>query len=313
MTDDAGRKALADEADTLLSAGYATDMDIAGAWRFIKKAAAALRTPLPATASREAIVPLPGELAFIQVLWKALNHIANYSPVSRIQPVLIARDAIKEANALTFESEPIKAALAPVQSATREALDNSQSLLAMIYQLNTKGSVSEYDWENVGLSGLITAQITENRHALSSVPADERGECCKGLAPVAECRCEQERTAQGHPSYHRGEGVSTPTQPSDRDAVVEGWQPIETAPKNKTVQIAYLNRAGKWRMPRAIYYPENTLELDNWDELESQYAPPGWYESTVEGEEPIQAISGAPTHWQPLPAPPSLTPSERKP
>jgi hypothetical protein len=51
--------------------------------------------------------------------------------------------------------------------AVREALDNSQSLLAMIHQLNTNGSVSERDWETEGLSDLITKQITENRAALT--------------------------------------------------------------------------------------------------------------------------------------------------
>lgn len=29
--------------------------------------------------------------------------------------------------------------------------------------------------------------------------------CCYGLAPSSECRCEQERAAQGHPPYHRSE------------------------------------------------------------------------------------------------------------
>jgi hypothetical protein len=29
------------------------------------------------------------------------------------------------------------------------------------------------------------------------------GGCCKGLAPIADCRCEQERKAAGYPPYHR--------------------------------------------------------------------------------------------------------------
>jgi uncharacterized protein DUF551 len=66
------------------------------------------------------------------------------------------------------------AASAPSQAGgVREALDNSQSLLAMIYQLNTNGSVSEHDWENEGLADLITKQIAENRAALSALPAPE--------------------------------------------------------------------------------------------------------------------------------------------
>jgi hypothetical protein len=53
-------------------------------------------------------------------------------------------------------------------STTREALENSQSLLAMIYKLNTNGSVGERDWENGGVGGLIEKQISENRFTLNA-------------------------------------------------------------------------------------------------------------------------------------------------
>lgn len=52
---------------------------------------------------------LPGELAFVQVLLEGLAEIAAYSPASTMQPVQIARDTLRKANALTFESEPLRA------------------------------------------------------------------------------------------------------------------------------------------------------------------------------------------------------------
>lgn len=43
------------------------------------------------------------EMIIIQIAMKALRHIAGYSPVSRIQPVMIARDTIKKIETVTFE------------------------------------------------------------------------------------------------------------------------------------------------------------------------------------------------------------------
>lgn len=63
--------------------------------------------------------PLPGELALIQIAMETLRHIANYTPVSRIQPVMIARDALKKIDALTFESEPVKALALPPDEPAR--------------------------------------------------------------------------------------------------------------------------------------------------------------------------------------------------
>lgn len=51
---------------------------------------------------------LPGELAFIQTILQGLAEIAAYSPASTVQPVQIARDTMRKANALTFESEPLR-------------------------------------------------------------------------------------------------------------------------------------------------------------------------------------------------------------
>lgn len=54
-----------------------------------------------------AIKPLPGELALIQIALESLRHISGYAPASNIQPVLIARDALKKIAELKFESESV--------------------------------------------------------------------------------------------------------------------------------------------------------------------------------------------------------------
>jgi hypothetical protein len=63
------------------------------------------------------------------------------------------------------------------------------------------------------------------------------------------------------------------------------WQPIETAPKNRTVLVWYRNRRGKWRVVKAMYVTANTLECDP-DEFSedcyeeengSYYCTEGWY------------------------------------
>jgi hypothetical protein len=77
---------------------------------------------------------------------------------------------------------------------TREALDNSQSLLVMIYQLNTNGSVSEHDWETEGLAGLITKQIAENRAALS---ATQGRDADSALRPADGGRISEEGLMEG--------------------------------------------------------------------------------------------------------------------
>lgn len=42
----------------------------------------------------------PSELILLQIVMETLQHIANYSPVSHIQPVMIARDTLKKIETL---------------------------------------------------------------------------------------------------------------------------------------------------------------------------------------------------------------------
>lgn len=119
MTDDAGRKALADEIETYSNKYRRGDDAWANAlptlsWQQLDLIVAALRTPLPATASREAIENLRKiELEKLDVIDNERDRIWQGGKISGISAAL---------------------ALAPVQSATREALDGEtiQTLLDLL-------------------------------------------------------------------------------------------------------------------------------------------------------------------------------------
>lgn len=99
---------------------------------------------------------------------------------------------------------------------------------------------------------------------------------------------------------------------------VEGmqWQPIETAPTGRNVLIAFQNSLGKWRYAKAALIAPRTQETygdSDWleydDETDTYWLPGGWYED-VEAETGSDFtrfhLSGVrPTHWLPLPQPPS--------
>lgn len=74
---------------------------------------------------------------------------------------------------------------------------------------------------------------------------------------------------------------------------VAGWQPIETAPKNRKLIVGYFNPLGKWRTILATYFTEGTLESDTDD---SGFAPEGWYEAT-EAYEYLMPVEHEPERW----------------
>lgn len=86
---------------------------------------------------------------------------------------------------------------------------------------------------------------------------------------------------------------------------MSNWQPIETAPKDVKVLVAYQNRLGNWRVVTACYHTQLDWSDDYLrdDDDESEYAPEGWYEES-ESSETIYCTDCPPTHWMPLPAPP---------
>lgn len=90
------------------------------------------------------------------------------------------------------------------------------------------------------------------------------------------------------------------------------WQPIETAPSNKTVLVFFQNELGKGRVVKAVFFPKNTNtdtdgEFAEYDEeTDEYYAPEGWYED-VHSDTGLDYsyifLHEEPTHWKHLDTP----------
>lgn len=101
--------------------------------------------------------------------------------------------------------------------------------------------------------------------------------------------------------------LATPPASTDRAMGAEGWRLIETAPKDgRTILLGAPNRIGKWRTMRGQWYSRSVIdgEFENPDDCEE-----GWYETAVEPDETPNCWRTTPTHWQPLPTPPSVATS----
>ena len=84
-------------------------------------------------------------------------------------------------------------------------------------------------------------------------------------------------------------------------AAREGWQPIETAPKDWILLLGYFNESGKWRTVRGEWFCQEEID-DQWEFPEN--GRPGWYETCVNADDPPNCWPIEPTHWMPLPTPP---------
>ncbi len=84
------------------------------------------------------------------------------------------------------------------------------------------------------------------------------------------------------------------------------WQPIETAPKTgRKIIVAYINRSNKPRTVMARWLTDEQAAETDGDDVGLEG---GWYECIDNwGDYTEVAIhEGEPTHWMPLPAPPSV-------
>lgn len=81
------------------------------------------------------------------------------------------------------------------------------------------------------------------------------------------------------------------------------WKTIDSAPKDgKTIILGYLNSHGKWRTMRGQWFTKECID-DNWEDGDLFDA--GWYETSVEADEAPSCWPTNPTHWMPLPPPPT--------
>lgn len=84
------------------------------------------------------------------------------------------------------------------------------------------------------------------------------------------------------------------------------WRPISSAPKGTKVIAGYHNSLGHWRTITARYYLPGTLDCETEEADADGYAPEGWYEES-ESHETLLLSDEPPTHWMPLPGPPSIS------
>jgi len=80
----------------------------------------------------------------------------------------------------------------------------------------------------------------------------------------------------------------------------EGWQPIESAPKDRTILLGYFNPLGNWRTLRGTWVTQDEIDTE-WEDGDGCLE--GWYETSVEADDVPSCWPTSPTHWQPLPAP----------
>ena len=89
-----------------------------------------------------------------------------------------------------------------------------------------------------------------------------------------------------------------------RAALQPDWKPIETAPKNgHTLLLGYFNSNGNWRTMRGQWISQDYI--DNYFEDDWADADPGWYETVVESDDLPNCWLIDPTHWMPIPPPPT--------
>jgi Lar family restriction alleviation protein len=124
------------------------------------------------------------------------------------------------------------------------------------------------------------------------------------IVACLDCGASLESPDQGEQS---GSSWNTRASPALTASAVGKWQPIESAPKNRKLIVGYFNGCGNWRSVMGKYYVEGELEQEDVDG-DDEVAPEGWYECS-DTHETILLCYETPTHWQPLPEPPSAATS----
>ena len=81
----------------------------------------------------------------------------------------------------------------------------------------------------------------------------------------------------------------------------QGWLPIESAPRDKTILLGYRNSHGHWRTLRGEWFSLEEID-EMWEEPDG--VEPGWFETSVEADDVPNVWRTNPTHWMSLPQPP---------
>ena len=81
----------------------------------------------------------------------------------------------------------------------------------------------------------------------------------------------------------------------------DAWQPIATAPRDKTVLLGYRNSHDHWRTLRGEWFSKEEID-ELWEDPKG--VEPGWFETSVEADDVPNVWRTAPTHWRSLPAAP---------
>lgn len=81
----------------------------------------------------------------------------------------------------------------------------------------------------------------------------------------------------------------------------QGWLPIESAPRDKTILLGYRNSHGHWRTLRGDWFSREEID-ETWEEPDG--VEPGWFETSVEADDVPNVWRTNPTHWMSLPQPP---------
>ena len=96
-----------------------------------------------------------------------------------------------------------------------------------------------------------------------------------------------------------------PSNPGELTEAVRmsvAWQPIETAPKHRTLLLGYFNSHGNWRTLRGQWFSQESIE-ETWEDAD--LAGEGWYETPVEIDDTPNCFWTEPTHWMPFPPAPT--------
>lgn len=203
-------------------------------------------------------------------------------------------------------------ALSP-QAQAGETLDATEqgfledNIATVAHHLGRPGATMQVDHPAGGLNvstGEVLKEVSRRLGVAQASP--DRDAVARIIDPVAFNHIFLKRESAEHRQREAREKadaiLALPSPPAPLQAVT--WQPIETAPKNRLLLVGFFNAVGKWRSMHAQYRDDLPQHDDAGDDDEPAEA--GWYEGSLEAE---MLFPVRPTHWQLLPAAPSVPPS----